>query len=207
MTTEEDYRDYEVHPPIQFEDLIYFNHDTLSEEFCEHLIQKFDNDDRREEGKIGGPPGTGARIIKDIKQSTDLNISNCTDVGDWQEEDQILFKSLNDNLKRYIDYLPKCYSGYIRNLSRDTGYQIQRTEPGGFYTWHNDSNDQCRMVTFLWYLNTIKEDGYTEFCNGLKVYPERGKLMIFPATWTYVHRGYPPKNEVKYICTGWTHFT
>ena len=198
-----DYRQYEVHPPIQFEDLIYFNDDTLTEEFCEHLIQKFNNDDRRVEGKIGGPPGTGPRVIKEIKQSTDLNISN---LEEWKEEDEVLFKSLNTNLEEYSNYVPDCFRKYIRNESKDTGYQIQRTEPGGFYRWHNDSNDQCRMVTFLWYLNTIKEDGYTQFCNGLKVQPERGKIMIFPATWTYVHRGYPPKNEVKYICTGWTHF-
>ena len=171
---------------FNFEDLIYFN------------------DDRRVEGKIGGPPGTGPRVIKEIKQSTDLNISN---LEEWKEEDEVLFKSLNTNLEEYSNYVPDCFRKYIRNESKDTGYQIQRTEPGGFYRWHNDSNDQCRMVTFLWYLNTIKEDGYTQFCNGLKVQPERGKIMIFPATWTYIHRGYPPKNEVKYICTGWTHFT
>ena len=26
--------------------------------------------------------------------------------------------------------------------------------------------------------------------------------MIFPATWTYLHQGYPPKQN-KYIVTGW----
>ena len=192
-------------PLIQFEDLIYFNHDTLTKEFCEHLIQKFEKDDNKEEGKIGGPPDTGPRIVKDIKQSTDLNLSNF--LTDWREEDDVLFKSLNTNLELYSEYVPHCYRHYIRNPTKDTGYQIQRTDPGGFYAWHNDANDQMRMTTFIWYLNDIKEDGYTEFCNGLRVQPERGKLMFFPATWTYVHRGYPPKNEVKYICTGWTHFT
>ena len=147
------------HPPaheLGFEDLIYFNDDTLTEEFCEHLIQKFNNDDRRGVGKIGGPPGCGARIVKEIKRSVDLNITN-TDEG-WKEEDDILFHSLNDNLRMYVDYLPACYSGYIRNETRDTGYQIQRTDPGGCYTWHNDANSDMRMLTFIWYLNTIKED-------------------------------------------------
>ena len=30
-----------------------------------------------------------------------------------------------------------------------------------------------------------------------------GKLLIFPATWTYMHRGNVPISEDKYIVTGW----
>ena len=91
------------------------------------------------------------------------------------------------------------------NLS-DTGYQIQRTLPGEFYTWHNDfyyEQHKSRFLTFIWYLNDVYEDGYTEFIDGTKIEPRTGKMMIFPATWTYQHRGYPPKSETKYICTGW----
>ena len=60
-----------------------------------------------------------------------------------------------------------------------------------------------RLLTIIWYLNDIHEDGYTEFYSGLKVQPEEGKIMMFPALWPYVHRGFPPKSETKYICTGW----
>ena len=30
-----------------------------------------------------------------------------------------------------------------------------------------------------------------------------GKILMVPALWPWVHRGYPPKYETKYICTGW----
>lgn len=70
---------------------------------------------------------------------------------------------------------------------------------------HEDSNWNPRYFTFIWYLNDIHEDGYTEFIDGTKIQPETGKMIIFPSTWTYTHRGYPPKSEVKYICTGWIH--
>ena len=86
--------------------------------------------------------------------------------------------------------------------SEDTGYQIQETKPGGFYTWHHDQIGS-RTLTFIWYLNNIVEDGYTEFNTGLKIQPEMGKIVIFPGLWPWVHRGYPPKSENKYICTGW----
>ena len=33
---------------------------------------------------------------------------------------------------------------------------------------------------------------------------QAGRLVLFPATWVYVHRGFPPKVR-KYICTGWVY--
>ena len=58
----------------------------------------------------------------------------------------------------------------------------------------------------MWYLNTIeeKDDGYTEFIDGTKIQPVVGRLIFFPATWTFLHRGYPPKVK-KYLCNGWMH--
>ena len=87
--------------------------------------------------------------------------------------------------------------------TRHNGFQIQRTKPDEGYAWHNDSCSQ-RLLTWIWYLNDV-EEGYTEFYDGFKVKPETGKLMIFPATWQYPHRGVPPKTGLKYICTGWVY--
>ena len=92
----------------------------------------------------------------------------------------------------------------------DTGYKIQKYEPSGFYKWHNDwvltNKEGSRVFVFMWYLNTIdkKDGGYTEFFDGTRLQPECGSLVFFPATWTFLHRGYPPKVE-KYLCNGWMH--
>ena len=82
----------------------------------------------------------------------------------------------------------------------DIGYQVQRTNPGKGYIWHHDYLTR-RMCTFILYLNTVDE-GWTQFYNGDQVAPVVGRGMIFPATWTYYHQGYPPK-QPKYIMTGW----
>jgi hypothetical protein len=66
-----------------------------------------------------------------------------------------------------------------------------------------DNQHGSRALTFIWYLNDVTDDGYTEFIDGTRIQPETGKLLIFPATWTYLHRGVSPKTETKYICTGW----
>ena len=111
--------------------------------------------------------------------------------------------SLNKNLQAYKDWVPYPYEHYVCDREiEDSGYQIQETQPGGFYKWHHDGLGS-RMLTFIWYLNDITEGGYTEFNTGFKVQPQTGKLVIFPGLWPWVHRGVAPKSEVKYLCTGW----
>lgn len=170
---------------------------SLSSDLCQRIIKKFDEDDRKKNGVTGGG------YTPSIKQSIDLHISF---FDDWDEIDNELYQALARDTTKYMNYIVD-YCGeinFIQNPIQDEGYQVQRTEPGGFYSWHTDERDdpdKSRYLTYLWYLNDVVE-GYTEFISGERVYPEEGKLLLFPATWTYQHRGTPPKS-VKYICTGW----
>ena len=202
--------------------LIWIYDNALSPEFCKSVISKFESDSRKHEGQ------SGYKVRREIKRSTDLSI---TPLDDWKEYDEVFCKSLDESILKYYDYIdtliepfPKINpEEYIPKLSTmiegtfgnvfDTGYQIQKTEPGGFYEWHHDSileyssltnnTPQLRYITFIWYLNDVFHDGYTEFLNGDRVQPKEGRLVLFPATWDMFHRGYPPKCETKYICTGW----
>jgi len=176
---------------------IYVADGALSKKFCKKVIKKFNNDDNTYQGV------TGSGYSENVKKSLDLMISG---LENWKEEDNIFFNSLNENYTNYLEHLNKNLKGVPLFPTElfDTGYQIQRTDPGGFYIFHHDFNKvTIRYFTFLWYLNDVKNDGYTEFIDGTRVQPKAGRLLIFPATWTYIHRGYPPKDEVKYICTGW----
>ena len=178
-------------------DFIYIQKDALPRSFCNNVIQKFELDDRKRQGQVG----SGVRL--DIKRSCDLSI---TGKEDWESYDEAFFKSLNNALKEYLKFIPQEFIEF-KALSRfedDTGYQIQKTQPGDYYIWHHDQT-KTRLVTFIWYLNDVKDDGYTEFIDGTRIQPEAGKLIIFPATWDFLHRGVSPKTETKYICTGWVH--
>ena len=178
-------------------DFIYVERDALPKSFCNNVIEKFEQDDRKRQGQVGG----GVQL--DIKRSSDLSIS---ELDDWKSYDQAFFKSLNGGLKKYIRFLPEEYMKHraLSELGNDTGYQIQRTQPNDYYIWHHDQTT-TRLVTFIWYLNDIKDGGYTEFIDGTRIQPEAGKLIIFPATWDFLHRGVSPKTETKYLCTGWVH--
>jgi len=188
---------FERKKKTKFSDFIYIERDALPKSFCNNVIEKFEQDDRKRQGQVG----SGVRL--DIKRSCDLSISG---KEDWESYDEAFFKSLSDGLKKYVSFLPEEYTIHkaLSEIKNDTGYQIQRTQPGDYYIWHHDQS-ATRLVTFIWYLNDIKDGGYTEFIDGTRIQPEAGKLIIFPATWDFLHRGVSPKTETKYLCTGWVH--
>jgi hypothetical protein len=195
---------------------VYIEDNVFNDEFCKHVINKFENDSRQQ----WGVTGAGEDFL--IKKSKDLQI---TDLADWQQEDAIFHETLQYGITQYTKHinlhignnlinrttnLPK----YLTPVSNshgeqctDSGYQIQKTLPGDGYIWHNDFQvngaNGIRQLTFIFYLNDVDE-GWTQFYNGDQVQPKAGRLLMFPATWTYVHQGYPPK-QTKYLATGWIH--
>ena len=191
-------------------DFIHVEYNTLSEEFCNSVIGKFETDNRKQQGKLGS--GKNSVVNVDIKDSIDLMISG---LDEWKEEDEVLFNSVNKYSQKYRNknILQDIKIPILLDTMSDTGYQIQKTSPNSGYTWHDDFDPSydntsvagIRVLSFIWYLNDISEGGYTEFIDGTKIQPERGKFLIFPSSWNFIHRGFPPKKESKYIITGWLH--
>jgi Rps23 Pro-64 3,4-dihydroxylase Tpa1-like proline 4-hydroxylase len=184
-----------------FDKLIFSKKKALNKEFCRHVIDKFEKDDRKYQGT------TAEGVDLDMKISTDLLISP---IEDWGEEDQVFYDSLRESIEEYKEMLDQINSELFHHVFHgelsDSGYQIQRTEIGGFYKWHHDYCIEPagnRILTYLWYLNEVEEGGCTEFVNGKMIKPKTGKLILFPSTWTYFHQGNPPISNVKYLCTGW----
>jgi len=87
-------------------------------------------------------------------------------------------------------------------------YKVQRTLPGeGYHVWHVERNYQeiCfRALVLTIYLNDVDEGGETEFLlQSQRVKPKKGRIVLFPADFPYVHRGNPPLQKEKYILTSW----
>jgi Rps23 Pro-64 3,4-dihydroxylase Tpa1-like proline 4-hydroxylase len=193
-------------------DYVFEIHNNISPEICEEMITLFEKDDGKEPGV------TGSNDPKDpVKRSLDLQISNPDHKETWGVIDKYLCTQLTEGIRKYIDHIHTVCGVNDNNLAHgyDTGYQIQRTDAGGYYSWHHDQCYQTRRVmTFIWYLNDIDittDGGATAFHpkvgGGGLIKPEQGKLLLFPATWTYTHSGLPFVNaeKSKYICTGWIH--
>ena len=91
-----------------------------------------------------------------------------------------------------------------------TDLKIQKTLPTeGYHIWHVEHGLQTegasdRAFVFTIYLNDVKEGGETEFLHFSKrVKPKKGRIVIWPASFPYVHRGNPPISGEKYILTSW----
>lgn len=84
--------------------------------------------------------------------------------------------------------------------------QFQLYEPGeGFKQWHADATGKHihRMFVYILYLNDVS-DGGTEFRDwNYTCKAEKGKILMFPANFCFVHRGQISYTSQKSIMTGW----
>ena len=75
------------------------------------------------------------------------------------------------------------------------------------HTERSDLSTLHRVFAWMTYLNNVEDGGETNFSHyGIRIKPEIGKTLIWPAEWTHAHSGEVLKSGVKYIITGWMHF-
>jgi len=134
------------------------------------------------------------------------------DVQKWLPESNQLWIPLQNVklrcLTEYLQEFPASYRGKKSLLMPEN--KIQRTDPkgGGFHTFHSEVShwENCsRTLAWTLYLNDIPNDeGETEWLyENIKIQPEAGMMVIWPAAWMYQHRGNPVHTHSKYIATGW----
>jgi len=196
---------------------IYEKPNAISLEVCKKIIHLFEENSNEHYNGV-----TASGHNPNVKNTLDFAIppeSLYQQDNSWNFVCRELTESLQSNINTYIKELNNSHPNFIQDnykfitakyLSEET-YQIQRYRKGeGKYVYHEDfsvkwESRQFRVITFLWYLNTIAEGGETELLGEICVKPEAGKLLLFPSSWTFPHRGKMPISEDKYIVTGWFH--
>jgi len=185
---------------IKKSSFIFTKENALPGDLCLEMIKRFEeNKDDQYEGRIGQK----ADKDRSIKKSTDLVVSN---KPHWADVDKALFHSLGMAVREFRETYP-----FFKGPFKDSGYAIQRTNPGEHYHWHIDGGSHDfmnRQLVALWYLNDVAgPGGETEFLfQDIRITPERGKLVLFPPFWTHEHRGVTLEKGVKYIATTWVIF-
>ena len=103
---------------------------------------------------------------------------------------------------------------YINELTYLTNFNyvsavvlLQKTQPTeGYHMFQGENinwNLHTRTMAWMAYLNDVEEGGETEFLyQQLKIKPKKGTVVIWPGSYTHLHRGNPPMSD-KYIATGW----
>lgn len=175
------------------------------EELMENIISFFENNKNYHK-----PGSMGDSEINTIRKN---NIEMRITPNNLKDEKYEIFVN-------YLNYLKNCYKSYAKewpflealgNLNMGT-FQIQKYEIGGHCSaWHTERDNirtSERVFAWMTYLNDIPEEGETEFLHyGIKIKPETGKTIIWPAEWTHAHRGNPTTVKEKYITTGWLSFS
>jgi len=115
-----------------------------------------------------------------------------------------------DDFQKYIngdilELYMKEYPGFGRPLSIQG--KMQKTCSGeGYHVWHceHDQNEPYRVLAWALFLNDVEEGGELEFLHqGIRIKPSKGEFVVWPASFTHMHRGNPPLSGEKYIITGW----
>lgn len=185
----------------EFNNFIYITQKSLDENCCSEIIRLFEHSTKTFKGT------TLNGVSENVKQSRDLHMMMDKDV--FKDIDKLLYDQLNKHLYKYIEITNQhCFTLPVKEFT-DSGFQIQKyVKNTGYYRYHNDesirhTNNDYRILTYIWYLNNVEIGGETEFGGNVKIKPETGKLVLFPASWTFPHCGLMPIDNDKYIVTGW----
>jgi len=87
-------------------------------------------------------------------------------------------------------------------------FKMHKVKPGqGYHVWHFENNEYQvtdRVLAFMTYLSSPEEGGETEFLHqSVRVQPKIARTIIWPASFTHLHRGNPPLKGDKLYITGW----
>lgn len=167
---------------------------TIDLEVCDEIIKYFELD-------------TTPKSLGMSNEQINLDIKDSTDTDLCEPLKSIYIKELQKCINSYKQTYEMC-DKVVNRWTIVEGINIQRYKPGQWYKkWHCERScfgSQSRYLVFMTYLNTVDDEGETEFLyQNMKIKPEKGKTLIWPVEWTHTHRGVPSKTCTKYIVTGW----
>lgn len=173
---------------------------------CDEIINFFENNPKLQ---IKGTTAGG--VDEKVKKTTDITINP----ESLKSKDYEIFVT-------YFNHLNKCFLDYkeqypflktfIKKISIGP-FNIQKYSSGDHFSrLHSERtsvNTLHRLFAWMTYLNDVNEEhgGTTDFDSyKIKVKPEQGKTLIWPAEWTHAHYGSILKSGEKFIITGWIDF-
>jgi hypothetical protein len=145
------------------------------------------------------------------KKTTDITI-NPIDLE--KKEYSVIYDYFQELFDCYNDY--KTQWLYLKDTIKILdipSFNLQRYLPGDHFskihTERSSTSTSHRVFAWMTYLNDVKDEygGKTNFTHfNLKIKPEKGKTLIWPAEWTHAHSGEILTQGKKYIITGWMCF-
>jgi hypothetical protein len=169
--------------------------------------------DLQRPGVAFGPEGAAGPACEPAKVSTDISLV-AIDRSDPEAFAlaEVILRGVNAALGQYLKERP-----LLRDCCPEQQlfvtpiFNLQRYAPGeGFRRWHCDwtlseeaTEPQARVLAWILYCNSLPEGGTEFHWQGHHEAAERGKLLLFPAGVSHIHRGRVNQEHSKTIATGW----
>lgn len=131
-----------------------------------------------------------------------IDISAPATIGDSEHRralDHAVFQAVGNAGRAYVQHSPRV------RLRSDTGYQLIRYQPGGFYAQHVDHFEESpRTLSLSICLNDDFSGGHLSFFHGEhSIAPKAGRGMIFPANFLYPHQVTRVTEGTRYVIVTW----
>lgn len=168
-------------------------------DICNRLISYYQN------SLLKYPGSTWNGVDTSVKDTTDCRLD---DEDLWKE---YALEYLQPICELYKEKYPFATDYGRWGITEHINIQHYAAGKGHYNHWHTERIDAempggLRHLVFMTYLNDVDDNGETEFFHQkLKIKPKKGLTLIWPADWTFTHRGLCPTTE-KYIITGWYNF-
>ena len=190
-------------PTIELDQSIYIADVMFPDELCDSVINVFENKVKlfSESHFFVNDGGLKRKDNACFLDTFEADILIDTGEGDLISD---INAYLNDALLEYSNLFSS-----LRGIAlRSTRMKLQKTKKGGgYHSWHFEQADLAsaeRVLTWSIYLNDVEEGGETEFLyQSKRIKSRKGKILIFPSSFTHTHRGNPPLSGNKYLLTGW----
>ena len=175
-----------------------------NDNLCKEIIKFFDENKGLQKK---GTTALGTNYTN--KKTTDISI-NPNDLKNDK------YKCFNN----YIEELYKCFIDYqlqwpflksiVKNVDIGT-FNVQKYSKGDHFSQiHSERSNlksSNRLFAWMTYLDNVEDGGTTNFLHyDIKIKPEIGKTLIWPAEWTHAHSGEILNSGEKHIITGWMNF-
>ena len=171
-------------------------------------------DKRKDLQRSGVAFGSDGSDAEPAKISTDISLvahNNGSDPEAFALAD-VIVRAVSAGLEQYLKERP-LFSQVCpdQELFVMPVFNLQRYAPGeGFRQWHCDwtISDEAtepvhRVLAWILYCDSVAEAGTEFHWQEHHEEAERGKLVIFPASPSHIHRGRVNNELSKTIATGW----
>lgn len=179
---------------------IYHESNFLDHDFCDKLINEFDDSEW-----IPTIISGGKKIDTDVRNCTSVEFS-WKDVMDKnyntrKELDEYIFNKVSE---AYKTYKKVCHRSQLTCIE-DEGYTLLKYTPGGKYIQHTDHfKETPRSLTIIINLNDDYTGGELAFRDRSKVFSlKKGDLIIFPSNFMYPHEIIPVESGTRYSLITW----